>query len=79
MSIEIIGDITEEHFEQLCKEHKNVSVLGMIITKESREKKKKEALSLKMEEERQEKVAKFFIVGFWIIVVIGSIILSLLP
>lgn len=41
MSIEIIGDISEEYFDELCKQHKNVSVLGMIITKEEREKKKK--------------------------------------
>lgn len=78
MSIEIIGDISEEYFFELCKQHKNVSVLGMIITKEEREKKEKEQLLIKLKEEKQKKVSKYLIVGFWISVIIGCVILSFL-
>lgn len=78
MSIEIIGDISEEYFLELCKQHKNVSVLGMIITKEEREKKEKEKLLIKLKEEKQEKVSKYLIIGFWISVIIGCVILSFL-
>lgn len=78
MSIEIIGDISEEYFFELCKQHKNVSVLGMIITKEEREKKEKEQLLIKLKEENQKKVSKYLIVGFWISVIIGCVILSFL-
>ena len=79
MSIEIIGDISEERFLELSKQHSCVSVFGWIITKEERERKEKEELEIKRKKEKQEKVNKCLFYVLISLSVCSLIVLSFLP
>lgn len=61
MSIEILGDVTQEQYEHYCKNHTHVIINGRIITKEE------ELAKEKAEQERVqlEKQKALIVKGLW--------------
>lgn len=76
MSIEIYGDVTEEQFENYCKNHTHVIINGNIITKAEREQKEKEEQDRISKERHKKKVANWTLA---IVIVAALVVLSILP
>lgn len=76
MSIEIHGDVTEEQFENYCKNHTYVIINGNIITKAEQERKEKEEQDRISKEKRKKEIANWTLA---IVIVVGLIVLSNLP